>query len=73
MDVALILSLIKIAAEIYQDERKDKYLKKHNKIEKEYQDELNKGIDNWSDLKLHQLRFEATQLAELLIRERNSK
>ncbi len=72
MNLELILSLIKIGAEIFQDERKDRFLKSYLKIQKEYQNELNKGLDDRSDLKLDKLRFEAIQLAELVARERNS-
>ena len=72
MNLELILSLIKLGLEVYQDERKDKFLKKYLKLQKEYQDELNKGLDDRSDLKLDQLRFEAIILAELVVRERNS-
>lgn len=72
MQLGLILSLIKLGLEVFQDERKDKYLKQYLKLQKEYQDELNKGLDDRSDLKLDQLRIEAIQLAELVVRERNS-
>ena len=48
------------------------YLKKYLKIKAEYQHEIDKGIYDWSDLKLHQLHLEADALAELIIRERNS-
>lgn len=73
MDLTLILGLIKLGLEVFQDQTKDKYLKKYLKIQKEFQDEINKGLDDRSDLKLDQLRHEAKQLAELLIRERSSK
>jgi len=72
MNLELILSLIKLGLEVYQDERKDKFLKKYVKLQEEYQNELNKGLDDRSDLKLDQLRFEAIILAELVVRERNS-
>ena len=72
MQLGLILSLIKLGLEVFQDERKDRYLKQYNKIKKEHQDELNKGLDDRSDLTLDKLRFEAIQLAELVVRERNS-
>ena len=72
MNLGLILSLIKLGLEVFQDERKDKFLKKYLKLKKEYQDELNKGLDDRSDLKLDQLRIEAISLAELVVRERNS-
>lgn len=73
MDLTLILGLIKLGLEVFQDQTKDKYLKKYLKLQREFQDEINKGLDDRSDLKLDQLRHEAKQLAELLIRERNSK
>ena len=73
MDLTLILGLIKLGLEVFQDQTKDKYLKKYLKLQKEFQDEINKGLDDRSDLKLDQLRHEAKQLAELLIRERSSK
>jgi hypothetical protein len=72
MEITLILSLVKLGLEVFQGERKDKFLKKYIKIQGEYQDELNKGLDNRSDLKLDRLRLEAIGLAELVVRERNS-
>lgn len=72
MNLELILGLIKLGLEVYKDETRDRYLKKYLRIKSEYQDEINKGIDDWSDLKLHQLHLDAENLAELLIRERNS-
>lgn len=72
MNIGLILSLIKLGLEVFQDERKNKFLKKYLKLQKEHQDELNKGLDDRSDLKLDELRIEAIQLAELVVRERNS-
>ena len=73
MNIGLILSLVKIGMEVFQDQRKDRFLKMYLKIKEEYQDELNKGIDNRSDLKLDELRIEATNLAELVVREHTSK
>ena len=72
MSLELIFSLIKLGLEVYQDDRKDKFLKKYVKLPEEYQNELNKGLNDRSDLKLDQLRFEAIILAELVVRERNS-
>ena len=70
MNLGLILSLIKLGLEVFQDERKDKFFKKYLKLQKDYQDELNKGLDDRSDLKLDRLRLEAIVLAELVVRER---
>lgn len=72
MNLGTILSLLEISLEVFQSERKDRFLKQYVKIKSEYQDELNKGIDNWSDYKLSQLRIDAEQLAELVIAERSS-
>lgn len=72
MNTELILSLIKVSLEVFQDERKDRFLKKYLKIKEEFQDELNQGLDDRSDLKLDRLRLDAIDLAELVIRERNS-
>ncbi len=72
MNTQLILSLIKVSLEVFQDERKDRFLKKYLKIQEDYQNELNKGLDNRSDLKLMQLLGKAEQLGELVVRERNS-
>lgn len=71
MNLELILGLIRVGLEVYQDEAKDKHLKRYLKIQKEFQDELNKGLDDRSDLKLDRLRYDAEQLAQLIIRERH--
>lgn len=71
MELSSILGLIKIALEVFQDQTKDRYLKKYLKIKDEYNEEIAKGLDNWSDLRLHQLRLDASNLAELIVRERN--
>lgn len=73
MNLGLVLSLIKIALEVFQDERKDKYLKKYLRIKKGYDNEVSKGINNWSDYKLNELLNEASELTELIIREQSRK
>ncbi len=73
MNIGLILSLIKLGLEVFQDERKDRFLKRYLKIKSEYQDELNKGLDARSDLELDRLRFDAEQLATLLISEHSKQ
>jgi hypothetical protein len=73
MNLGLILSLVKMGLEVFQDERKDRFLKKYLKIKSEYQDELNKGLDDRSDLKLDELRFDAAALAELIVSEHSKK
>lgn len=69
MNTGTILSLIDMALKVFHDERQDKYLKKYIRIKQDYQNELNKGIDSRSDLKLDELRNEAISLAELVTRE----
>lgn len=69
MDIGTILSLVKIGAEIFQDERKDRFLKKQVKLEKEYMDEMSKPDSKRSDLALDRLYFDASILAKLLITE----
>lgn len=71
MKLDLILGLIKVGLEVYQNETKDKFLKKYIKIKKEFQDELNKGLDDRSDLVLDQLLYDAEELAKLIIQEHN--
>jgi hypothetical protein len=73
MDLSLILPLIKVALDVFKDERKDRYIRRFNAIEKEFQDELNKGIDDRSDLKLDRLRFDARQLIELIVKDSGGK
>jgi hypothetical protein len=73
MNLGLILSLIKLGLEVFQDERKDRFTKKYLQIKDDYQNELNKGIDNWSDLTLCELRFEAEQLGALIVAEHSKK
>ena len=73
MSLSTILSLIKLGLEVFQSERKDRFLKKYHKIEKEYQDELNKGLNDRSDFELDRLRIQANQLAELIIAESASR
>ena len=73
MDISLILGLIKLGLEVFKDERKDRYQKQYLNLEKRYQDELNKGLDDRSDLAIDRMRFDAKQLAILLIKEHSGK
>lgn len=73
MEIGLVLSLVKVALEVFQDERRDRFLKKYTKLEAEYQNELAKDDDDISDLTLDRLRFELDSLAKLVIAEAKSK
>lgn len=69
MLIETILSLVKIGAEIFQDERKDRFLKRRKSIEEEYIDEMSKPESDRSDLTLNRLYLESEQLAELIVSE----
>jgi hypothetical protein len=73
MLITTILELIKIGAEIFQDERKGSFLKKQLKLEKEYLDEMSKPDSERSDLTIDKLYFESSSLAQLLITEHYKK
>lgn len=67
--ISTILGLIKLSLEVFQDERKDMYLKRYIKIKREFDAEINKGLDNWSDIRINELLFEAETLGKIIIKE----
>lgn len=67
--ITLILQLILVGANIFQDERKDRFLKKQKKLQEEYNEEMAKHSDDRSDLKLDQLQYDIEQLGALIISE----
>lgn len=69
MTIGTILSLIKLGLEVFKDERKDRFLKKQVKLEKEWMDEISKPDSERSDLTLDRLYFESNNLAKLIISE----
>ena len=73
MELGLVLNLVKLSLEVFQDERRDRFLKKWVKLDKEYQDELAKDDDDISDLTLDRLRFELQDLAKLVVAEARRK
>ncbi len=73
MELGLVLSILKLSLEIFKDERKDRFLKKFVKLEKEWMDELSKSDSEQSDLALDRLYFEAETLVKLVISESNNK
>lgn len=84
MDFGLVLGLLKVSIETFQDERRDRFLKQYVKLEKEWQDELKKPIyptkpdprknydpqDFRSDLTLDGLMLELETIVKLVISER---
>lgn len=73
MELGLVLGLVKVALEVFQDERRDRFLKKWTKLNEDYQNELAKDDDDISDLTLDRLRFELDNLAALVVAEAKSK
>jgi hypothetical protein len=64
VEIGTILALVKIVAEIYQDERGLYLSKERERIEKDYLDEMSKPDDLRSDLTLDRLHFAANALAK---------
>lgn len=73
MDAGLILSLLKVSLEVFHDERKDRFLKKYVKLEKEWYEEFNKSNDHRSDLALDRIMLELEQLAKLVVAESSNR
>lgn len=65
----LILQLILVGANIFQDERKDRFLKKRTKLEDAFNEEMSKHSNDRSDLLLDQLQYEIEQLGALVVAE----
>jgi hypothetical protein len=65
--IGLILELLKISLDIFQDSRKDRFTKQRSKLEKEWNDEKAKPIDEQSDLTFDRLLFESETLAREII------
>ena len=73
MELGLVLQVLKLSLEIFKDERRDRFLKKFLKLEKEWSDELAKPDNEQSDLMLDRLYFDAEALAKLVVTESRSK
>lgn len=73
MNIGLILELLKISAEIFQDERRDRFLKKAIKLKQEWHDELSKPDTDRSDLAMDRLLLEIDNLSKLIIAESQVK
>ena len=69
MELGLVLQVLKLSLEIFKDERRDRFLKKFLKLEKEWNDELAKPDNEQSDLMLDRLYFDAESLAKLIVSE----
>lgn len=73
MTIGLVMGLLKVALEVFKDERRDRFQKQFKKLELEYQNELAKDDDDISDLKLDTILFKCHQLAALIVAEHNKK
>jgi hypothetical protein len=73
MDIGLVLGLVKVALEVFKDERRGRFASQRDKIEKEWQDEMSKPDDDRSDLELDRLLFESRQLAKVIIAQAHSQ
>lgn len=67
MNIALIFGLLKVAIETFQDERKGRYLKKWNKLNKELMDEKAKSDNEVSDLAIDNIMLELELLSTLVL------
>jgi len=65
--VGLILELLKISLEVFQDARKDRFIKQRMKLEKEWHEEMSKPDSEQSDLTLDRLQHESEVLARAII------
>lgn len=73
MDIGLVLSLLKVSLEVFRDERKDRFLKKYVKLEKEWYEEFNQPESRRSDLALDRIMLELEQLAKLVVAESSNR
>lgn len=73
MEVGLVLQLIKLSLEIFQDERRDRFLKKYVKLERQWHEEMDRPDSERSDLALDTILRECNLLAKLVISESSKK
>lgn len=74
--IGLLLGTIKLALEIFKDERGDRYSRLNNElldIEKAYNEELALGEDNVSDLALGKLRKQCTDIQKRIQSEARNR
>jgi len=69
MQIGLVLELLKVSLETFNNERKDRFLKQYVKLEKDYNDEISKPDSDRSDLALDRILFECETLVKLVIAE----
>lgn len=67
MDLNLALGVLKEGLTLWNNKESTKYLDKVLKLEKEYNEELNKPIDARSDYKLDSIMLELTVIARSFV------
>ena len=73
MEVGLVLGLIKVALEVFKDERRGHFLKRYTKLVGDYDEEMDKGLEHRSDLAISRIMRECTDLTKLVIAESSKK
>lgn len=75
MNITTIFGVLKLALQVYQDERgdaKDRLVKKLNKLESDYYEEMSRPDSERSDLFFDNLMLEFNQLGKELISKQDN-
>ena len=74
MDLAVLLfGLLKVSLDVFQGERRDRFLKQYLELEKEWQDEMSLPDGRIDDSKLDSIMLKCRLLSRLVISEHNNK
>lgn len=71
--VTLVLGLAKVALEVFKDQRKGRFLNELTKLEKEWHAEMDKSLDDRSDLAIDRIMRESRIVAKRIIAEAAQK
>lgn len=71
--IGLVLGLVKVALEVFKDERRGRFLNQLSKIEKGWNDEMDLPESDRSDLELDRLLRESKKLASRIIEQHSKK
>lgn len=66
-NIALVLGLVKVALEVFQDERRGRFARKLADLEREWNDEMALPDDERSDLALDRILLESRTLGQEII------
>lgn len=67
--IGLVLGLAKVALEVFQDERRDRFLNERDKLQKEFDEEMDLPLDDRSDLAINRILRDSRNLSERIIAE----